>query len=73
MTKISELVINRKDVKFNDIPSDWKDSFNLFMFGQTIYGDDEGNFIAYYHDFMRWYWQNQTELDRDNKIDDILE
>jgi len=43
------------------------------MFGQTIYGDDDGNFIAYYRDFIRWYWQNQRELDRDNKIDDILE
>lgn len=73
MAKIRELVANRKDVKFDDIPLDWRDSFNKFMFGQTIYGDDDGNFIAYYHDFMGWYWQNQREIDRDNKIDDILE
>lgn len=73
MANISKLVSDRKDVKFNDIPLEWKDSFDRFMFGSTIYGDDEGNYIAYYHDFIRWYYENQKELDREIKIDNILD
>ena len=56
MANISKLVNDKKDVKFNDIPLEWRDSFDRFMFGSTIYGDDEGNYIAYYHDFIRWYY-----------------
>jgi hypothetical protein len=70
---ISKLVKNKKDVKFNEIPLEWRDSFNSYMFGSTIYNDDQGNFIAYYHDFIRWYYENQKELDREMKINDILD
>ena len=41
MSNISKLVKDKKDVKFNDIPLDWQDSFQKFMFGSTIYDDDE--------------------------------
>lgn len=70
---IHKLISDKKDVKYNDIPLEWRDSFQRFMLGQTIYGDDEGNYIAYYHDFLRWYYENKKVLDRDIKIDSILE
>jgi hypothetical protein len=73
MVCISKLVKDKKDVKLNDIPLEWKDSFDRFMFGQTIYGDDEGNYIVFYHDFIRWYYENQKELDREIKINSILD
>ena len=73
MASISELVKNKKDVKFNDIPLEWRDSFDMFMFGSTFYRDDEGYDIAYYHDFIRWYYENQKELDREIKINNILD
>jgi len=70
---ISKLVNDKKDVKFNDIPLDWRDSFQKFMFGSTIYSDDEGNYIVYYHDFIKWYYENKKELDREIKINNILD
>jgi hypothetical protein len=70
---ISKLVNDKKDVKFNDIPLEWRDSFNSYMFGSTIYSDNQGNSIAYYNDFIRWYYENQKELDREIKINDILD
>jgi hypothetical protein len=73
MACISKLVNDKKDVKFNDIPLEWRDSFDRFMFGSTFYRDDENNDVAYYHDFIRWYYENQKELNREIKINDILD
>ena len=71
--KIKTLIESKKDIRFIDIPIEWQDSFRTFMFGQTYYGDDEGNAMMYYHDFMRWYWINQVAIDREIKIDNIIE
>lgn len=71
--KIKELIEGRKDIRFIDIPLEWQDSFRTFMFGQTYYCDDDGNSMMYIHDFMRWYWINQVAIDREIKIDNIIE
>jgi hypothetical protein len=71
--KIKTLIEGKKDIRFIDIPIQWQDNFNKFMFGQTYYKDDDGNSIMYYDDFMRWYWINQVAIDREIKIDNIIE
>lgn len=72
MSSINKLLSDKKDVKFSDIPLEWQDSFRKFMFGSTIYGDENGNHMAYYHDFVGWYMNNKREIDREIKINNIL-
>lgn len=71
--KIKALIESKKDIRFIDIPIQWQDSFRTFMFGQTYYCDDEGNKMMYIHDFIRWYCINQVAIDREVKIDNIIE
>jgi hypothetical protein len=69
---LTELINKRQDVKFSDIPLEWVDSFNKFMYGQTCYKDTDTNeFMAYYTDYARWYYANKSIILREEKIDQI--
>lgn len=54
------------------IPDKWKNSFDNFMSGQTCMLNENGEIETYSQDFLIWYWQNETEIDREIKIDDII-
>lgn len=66
------------DVRESYIPNEWKKSFFDFMIGSTCYMGDkldnssEKEFVYYSHDFRRWYYQNQTAIERDMKINQVL-
>lgn len=69
---------SKRDVRDSDIPNEWKESFNQFMMGQTCQAEtnEDGSikeFIYYFHDFSRWYYMNQQAIERDIKINDVLE
>jgi hypothetical protein len=73
---LKELYDSNRDIRESEIPKEWKDSFNKFMFGQTCLADTDENgnvkeFIYYSHDFRRWYHLNQTQIERDLKINII--
>ena len=73
---LKELYEEKRDVKQSYIPEKWQLSFREFMFGQTcaIEHKEDGTieFVIYYHDFVRWYEQNQIQIERDITIDTIL-
>jgi hypothetical protein len=73
---LKELYEEKRDVKQSYIPEKWQLSFREFMFGQTcaIEHKEDGTieFVTYYHDFVRWYEQNQIQIERDINIDTIL-
>jgi len=76
--KLRELYERGTDVRDFEIPTEWRESFDRFMFGSTCLADvdEDGkpiNFIYYYHDFRGWYHQNQKQIERDEKIDNIIE
>lgn len=73
---LKELYDSNRDIRTSEIPSEWKESFTKFMFGQTCLADtdDDGKikeYIYYSHDFRRWYHMNQTQIERDLKINSI--
>ena len=75
---LKELYESRRDDRESDIPNEWKESFNQFMMGQTCQAEtnEDGSvkeFIYYFHDFSRWYYMNQQTIERDIKIENILE
>ena len=77
MKTLKELYESGKDVKESDIPEEWKDSFNEFMFGSTCLADlnEDGSikeFIYYSHDFRQWYNKNKKAIERDEKINKII-
>jgi hypothetical protein len=48
------------------------------MMGQTCQAEtnEDGSvkeFIYYFHDFSRWYYMNQQAIERDIKIEDVLD
>ena len=64
------------DIRESQIPEEWKDSFNKFIFGSTCQAevDEDGKvkeFIYYACDFRGWYFQNKEAIERDIKIDEI--
>lgn len=64
-----------KVVRPKDIPEKWRKSNSRFMFGQTIItgtGEYEGEYLYYLSDFRIWYNKNKFEIERDEKIDDII-
>lgn len=78
---LKELYDRNTNVKESEIPKEWKESFNRFMFGQTclLYRFADTNtdgsvkeFIYYSHDFRRWYQMNQSQIERDLKINNII-
>jgi hypothetical protein len=64
------------DVRESQIPDEWKDSFNKFIFGSTCLADtnEDGSvkLIYYSHDFREWYHVNKEAIERDIKIDNVL-
>lgn len=73
-----ELYDRGTDVKDYEIPEKWKDSFTKFMFGSTCYADvDEENqvinYVYYIWDFKRWYHINKTQIEREEKLDIIID
>ena len=74
---LKELYDRGTNVREYEIPDKWKESFNQFIFGSTCLADvdEDGNvlsYVYYSHDFRRWYHINQTEIERDEKIDSII-
>lgn len=77
MTKtLTQLYLDKKDVRQTDIPEYWKQSFENFMFGQTcaIEHLEDGSivFVTYYHDFAIWYENNRIQIERHEKINKII-
>jgi len=75
---LKEVYEAERDVRDSDIPNEWKESFNQFMMGQTCQAEtnEDGSvkeFIYYFHDFSRWYYMNQQAIERDIKIEDVLD
>ena len=73
---LKELYEANIDVKESQIPEEWKESFNKFIFGSTCLAevDEEGKvkqFIYYSCDFRGWYYQNKEAIERDIKIDEV--
>lgn len=74
---LKELYESNVDVKDSQIPEDWKESFNQFIFGQTCQAEmnKDGTvkeFIYYSQDFRIWYHQNQDAIEREIKIENVL-
>lgn len=73
---LKDLYDSNNTVIESEIPKEWKESFNRFMIGQTCmiktdeYGKEEH--IYYSQDFRRWYEDNQTQIERDLKINKII-
>jgi len=70
-------IISRDDVRYSQIPDEWKESFNKFIFGSGCYADfdEDGNvkdFVYYGSDFRAWYFRNKEAIERDIKIDKLL-
>ncbi len=82
MRGLTEIYNNTSDVRESEIPKEFYNSFEKFMFGSTCYMDDssgENEFIYFISDFKRWYRQNENEIllyeqrqERDNKINKLL-
>jgi hypothetical protein len=75
---LKEIYDSGKDVRESQIPEFWRESFNQFMFGSTCQAEtnEDGSikeFIYYSQDFRGWYHQNQKEIERDLKINQIIE
>ena len=78
MKNLKEILEERRDIKESEIPNFWKESFNQFMFGQTCMveydeNDEIKEFIYYAGDFRRWYFQNEKAIERDIKINKIID
>lgn len=74
---LKELYDSNRDIKESEIPKEWKASLDKFMFGKTCLADTDENgnikeFIYYSHDFRRWYRINQTQIERDLKINKVI-
>ena len=74
---LKEIYESGKDVRASQIPEEWKESFNQFMFGSTClaeYNEDGSikEFVYYSHDFRMWYNRNKKQIERDNKINKII-
>lgn len=78
MKNLKQVYEAERDVRDSDIPKEWKESFNQFMMGQTCQAEtnEDGSikeFIYYFHDFSRWYYMNQQAIERDIKIEGVLD
>lgn len=75
---LRELFESVDNVRESYIPESWKDSFNEFMHGQgclvedKLDGSGEKECVYFYSDFRMWYFLNRKEIERDLKIDDII-
>ena len=78
MENLKQVYEAGRDVRDSDIPEIWKESFGQFMTGQTCQAEvgEDGKvkeFIYYSHDFRMWYNMNQQAIERDIKIEDVLD
>ena len=78
MRTLKELYDLGLDVRDSDIPKIWKESFEKFIFGSTCQVETNENgsireFIYYGSDFRHWYYQNKEVIERDIKIDELLD
>jgi hypothetical protein len=76
MKNLKELYESKSDVRDSQIPTEWKESFNKFIFGQTCYMEENENgekeFVYYSHDFRYWYNKNKEAIERDLVINEVL-
>lgn len=74
---LKEIYDSGSDLRDSYIPEEWRDSFDKFIRGQTCYmsSDESGkrDFVYYSRDFKIWYNQNKEAIERDIKINDIIE
>lgn len=73
--KINELIREKKDVRLIDIPNSFKESYDKFIFGQTLYIDVDGNSVTHYQDFISWTRNKRSEIlqiARDYKLDNLI-
>jgi hypothetical protein len=78
MKRLKDLYDSNQDVRDSEIPQEWKESFNRFMFGQACLADTDesgkvSEFIYYYCDFRQWYNMNRAAIERDETINKIIE
>ncbi len=78
MENLKQVYDSGRDVRDSDIPQIWRESFNRFMTGQTCQAEtnEDGSikeFIYYSHDFRMWYNMNQQAIERDIKIEGVLD
>ena len=75
--KLVQIYAEGGDIKDSEIPDEWRESWNKFIMGQTcmIETNEEGvrETVYYSHDFRKWYHMNQTAIERDSRINDILD
>ncbi|NBP58803.1 hypothetical protein EBU71_20115 [bacterium] len=75
--KLVQIYAEGRDIKDSEIPDEWRESWNKFIMGQTcmIETNEEGvrETVYYSHDFRKWYHMNQTAIERDSRINDILD
>lgn len=77
MKTLKEIYEENRDVRESEIPKEWMESFNRFMFGSTCCAEtnEDGSikeFIYYACDFRGWYHKNQEAIERDIKITEAL-
>lgn len=73
MKSLIDIYNENRHVSFSEIPENWIDSFNKFIYGQACMIDKETNErLCYSWDFRVWYHQNQVQIERDFKIDQVL-
>ena len=77
MKTLKEIYEENRDVRESEIPKEWMESFNRFMFGSTCCAEtnEDGSikeFIYYACDFRGWYHKNQEAIERDIKIAEAL-
>lgn len=75
---LKELYEANVDVRDSQIPDEWRESFNKFIFGSTCLADvnEDGTvkeYIYYACDFRSWYYQNKEAIERDIKINQITD
>ena len=78
MENLKQVYEAERDVRDSDIPEIWKESFGQFMTGQTCQAEvgEDGKvkeFIYYSHDFRMCYNMNKEAIERDIKIEDVLD
>ena len=77
MKTLKEIYEEKRDVRESEIPKEWMESFNKFMFGSTCCAEtnEDGSikeFIYYACDFRGWYHQNQEAIEGEIKIAEAL-
>lgn len=72
---LTEIYKERRDIRDSEIPNKWKESFEKFMYGQTHTSnifDGKEEYVYYASDFSIWYNRNRLAIERDDKIEEIM-